>query len=96
MSICKGSCIETGFVCMDFGVRLVSEAMGGAVKMEKLHEFPWVLHLSELKFQLQSNVVPIGLIRRGIYCHRALLFKVSLYIQHYELFCLCTNPFKML
>ncbi|XP_068565873.1 armadillo repeat-containing protein 3 isoform X1 [Cebidichthys violaceus] len=55
--------------------RLVSEAMGGAVEMEKLHEFPWVLHLSELKIQLQSNVVPIGLISRGIYCHRALLFK---------------------
>ncbi|XP_029955924.1 armadillo repeat-containing protein 3 [Salarias fasciatus] len=55
--------------------RLVSEAMGGAVEMEKLHEFPWMLHLSELKFQLQSNVVPIGLISRGIYCHRALLFK---------------------
>ncbi|XP_070784492.1 armadillo repeat-containing protein 3 [Enoplosus armatus] len=55
--------------------RLVSGAMGGAVEMEKLHEFPWVLHLSELKFQLQSNVVPIGLISRGIYCHRALLFK---------------------
>uniref|UniRef100_A0A672GU84 EDR1/CTR1/ARMC3-like peptidase-like domain-containing protein n=1 Tax=Salarias fasciatus TaxID=181472 RepID=A0A672GU84_SALFA len=55
--------------------QLVSEAMGGAVEMEKLHEFPWMLHLSELKFQLQSNVVPIGLISRGIYCHRALLFK---------------------
>ncbi|XP_073344887.1 armadillo repeat-containing protein 3 [Pagrus major] len=55
--------------------RLVSEAMGGAVEMEKLHEFPWVLHLSELKFQFQSNVVPIGMISRGIYCHRALLFK---------------------
>lgn len=67
----------TGFLCLNFGVRLVSEAMGGAVEMEKLHEFPWVLHLSELKFQLQSNVVPIGLIRNGIYCHRALLFKVS-------------------
>ncbi|XP_056290596.1 armadillo repeat-containing protein 3 isoform X2 [Pseudoliparis swirei] len=55
--------------------RLVNEAMGGAVEMEKLHKFPWVLHLSELKFQLQSNVVPIGLINRGIYCHRAVLFK---------------------
>ncbi|XP_038582320.1 armadillo repeat-containing protein 3 isoform X1 [Micropterus salmoides] len=55
--------------------RLVSEAMGGAVEAKKLHEFPWVLHLSELKFQLQSNVVPIGLISKGIYCHRALLFK---------------------
>ncbi|XP_047424669.1 armadillo repeat-containing protein 3 [Mugil cephalus] len=55
--------------------RLVSEAMGGAVEMEKMHEFPWMLHLSELKFQLQSNVVPIGLIQKGIYCHRALLYK---------------------
>ncbi|XP_077951956.1 armadillo repeat-containing protein 3 isoform X4 [Gasterosteus aculeatus] len=55
--------------------RLVSEAMGGAVEMEKLHKVPWLLHLSELKFLLQSNVIPIGLINRGIYCHRALLFK---------------------
>ncbi|XP_034428672.1 armadillo repeat-containing protein 3 isoform X2 [Hippoglossus hippoglossus] len=55
--------------------RMVSEAMGGAVEMEKLHAFPWVLHLSELKFTLQSNVIPIGLITRGIYRHRALLFK---------------------
>ncbi|XP_037612299.1 armadillo repeat-containing protein 3 isoform X2 [Sebastes umbrosus] len=55
--------------------RLVSEAMGGAVEMEKLHEFSWVLHLSELEFHLQCNVVPIGLISRGIFCHRALLFK---------------------
>ncbi|XP_022622004.1 armadillo repeat-containing protein 3 [Seriola dumerili] len=55
--------------------RLVSEAMGGAVEKEKLHKFSWVLHLSELKFQLQSNVIPMGLIRRGIYSHRALLFK---------------------
>lgn len=63
---------------MGLCVRMVSEAMGGAVEMEKLHEFPWVLHLSELKFQLQSNVIPIGMITRGIYCHRALLFKVRL------------------
>ncbi|XP_037549782.1 armadillo repeat-containing protein 3 [Nematolebias whitei] len=55
--------------------RLVSEAMGGAVVVEKLHEFPWVLHLSELKFQLKSNVIPIGLIDKGVFCHRALLFK---------------------
>ncbi|XP_074549602.1 armadillo repeat-containing protein 3 isoform X2 [Halichoeres trimaculatus] len=55
--------------------RLVSSAMGGAVKMEKLHEFPWVLHISKLKFKFQSNVVPLGFIRKGIYCHRALLFK---------------------
>ncbi|XP_063340038.1 armadillo repeat-containing protein 3 [Pelmatolapia mariae] len=55
--------------------RLVSEAMGGAVEMEKMHEFSWILHLSELKIQLQSNVIPIGFIKKGIYYHRALLFK---------------------
>lgn len=55
--------------------RVVSQAMGGAVEMEKMHTFEWTLHLSELKCQLQSNVVPIGMINRGIYCHRALLFK---------------------
>ena len=84
------------FLCMDLGVRLVSEAMGGAVEMERLHEFPWVLHLSELKFQLQANVVPIGLISKGIYGHRALLFKVpryhtasSIIIIHF----ICKAPF---
>uniref|UniRef100_A0AAX7SMR6 EDR1/CTR1/ARMC3-like peptidase-like domain-containing protein n=1 Tax=Astatotilapia calliptera TaxID=8154 RepID=A0AAX7SMR6_ASTCA len=55
--------------------RLVSEAMGGAVEKEKMHEFSWILHLSELKIQLQSNVIPIGFIKKGIYYHRALLFK---------------------
>ncbi|XP_047205192.1 armadillo repeat-containing protein 3 isoform X2 [Girardinichthys multiradiatus] len=55
--------------------RLVSEAMGGAVAIETLHQFQWVLHHSELRFQLKSNVIPIGLISKGIYCHRALLFK---------------------
>lgn len=58
--------------------RLVSDAMGGAVKRDNLHGFLWVLHLCELKMELKSNVVPIGLIKRGLYCHRALLFKVSL------------------
>lgn len=58
-------------------LRQVSEAMGGAVEAAKLHEFPWELHLSELRFHLQSNVVPIGMIHKGIYCHRALLFKVT-------------------
>ena len=75
---------------MDLAGRLVSEAMGGAVERDKLYQFPWVLHFSELKFRLQSNVIPIGLIRRGTYCHRALLFKVSLGV----LFPFCINPFN--
>ncbi|VCW79236.1 unnamed protein product [Gulo gulo] len=55
--------------------KYVAEKMGGKVSKEKLHDFSWELHISELKFQLKSNVVPIGLIKQGIFYHRALLFK---------------------
>ncbi|KAG7259910.1 hypothetical protein CRUP_017477 [Coryphaenoides rupestris] len=55
--------------------RLVSEAMGGPVEVERLHGFHWELHLGELKFRRRSNLVPVGSVRKGIYCHRALLFK---------------------
>ncbi|KAM7156378.1 armadillo repeat-containing protein 3-like isoform 1-T1 [Molossus nigricans] len=53
----------------------VAEKMGGRIPKEKLQNFSWQLHISELKFQLKSNVVPIGLIKKGIFYHRALLFK---------------------
>ncbi|XP_058537687.1 armadillo repeat-containing protein 3 isoform X2 [Neofelis nebulosa] len=55
--------------------RYVAEKMGGKMSKEKLHHFSWELHISELKFQLKSNVVPIGQIKKGIFYHRALLFK---------------------
>ncbi|KAK7123837.1 hypothetical protein R3I93_022066 [Phoxinus phoxinus] len=55
---------------------LVCEAMGGQVEPEKLHDFLWELHISELKFESCSNVVLIGKIKKGTYFHRALLFKV--------------------
>ncbi|XP_059951434.1 armadillo repeat-containing protein 3 isoform X2 [Mesoplodon densirostris] len=55
--------------------KYVAEKMGGKIPKEKLHDFSWELHISELKFQLKSNVVPIGLIKKGIFYHRALLFK---------------------
>ncbi|XP_027451501.1 armadillo repeat-containing protein 3 isoform X5 [Zalophus californianus] len=55
--------------------KYVAEKMGGKVSKEKLHDFSWELHISELKFQLKSNVIPIGLIKKGIFYHRALLFK---------------------
>ncbi|XP_077752938.1 armadillo repeat-containing protein 3 isoform X3 [Canis aureus] len=55
--------------------KYVAEKMGGKVSKEKLHDFGWELHISELKFQLKSNVVPIGQIKKGIFYHRALLFK---------------------
>uniref|UniRef100_W5N1R4 Armadillo repeat containing 3 n=1 Tax=Lepisosteus oculatus TaxID=7918 RepID=W5N1R4_LEPOC len=55
--------------------KLVADAMGGDVERDKLHEFSWELHLSELKYELKSNIVPIGKIKKGIFYHRALLFK---------------------
>ncbi|MBN3313662.1 ARMC3 protein, partial [Atractosteus spatula] len=58
--------------------KLVADAMGGDVERDKLHEFSWELHLSELKYELKSNIVPIGKIKKGIFYHRALLFKVAL------------------
>uniref|UniRef100_A0A8C4RAI5 EDR1/CTR1/ARMC3-like peptidase-like domain-containing protein n=1 Tax=Eptatretus burgeri TaxID=7764 RepID=A0A8C4RAI5_EPTBU len=54
--------------------RFVSNKMGGAVT--RLNEFSWELHCSKLKEELNSNVIPIGKIQKGIYYHRALLFKV--------------------
>ncbi|XP_072544871.1 armadillo repeat-containing protein 3 isoform X2 [Salminus brasiliensis] len=45
--------------------KLVCDAMGGPVDLEKLHDFPWELHVSELKFELQSNIIPIGMIKKG-------------------------------
>ncbi|KAG2458058.1 ARMC3 protein, partial [Polypterus senegalus] len=53
----------------------VAETMGGGVERRKLHNFYWELHLSELKYELKSNVIPIGKIKKGFFCHRALLFK---------------------
>ncbi|XP_016080178.1 PREDICTED: armadillo repeat-containing protein 3 [Miniopterus natalensis] len=55
--------------------KYVAEKMGGKIPKEKLQDFSWELHISELKFQLKSNVVPIGQIKKGIFYHRALLFK---------------------
>ncbi|XP_041923344.1 armadillo repeat-containing protein 3 [Alosa sapidissima] len=55
---------------------LVSNAMGGALSAEQQHDFLWELHLSELKHEEQSNIIPIGKIKKGTYIHRALLYKV--------------------
>ncbi|XP_024899247.1 armadillo repeat-containing protein 3 [Pteropus alecto] len=55
--------------------KYVAEKMGGTIPKDKLQDFSWELHISELKFQLKSNVIPIGHIKKGIFYHRALLFK---------------------
>lgn len=56
--------------------RFVADKMGGAIERDKLHDFSWELHISEIKFELKSNIVPIGKVKKGTFYHRALLFKV--------------------
>ena len=57
--------------------RFVADKMGGAIEKGQLTNFSWELPIGQIKFELQSNVVPIGRIKNGIHIHRALLFKVS-------------------
>ncbi|CAM9232547.1 unnamed protein product [Bubo scandiacus] len=56
--------------------QFVSDKMGGPVERDKLHDFSWELHISEIEFELKCNVVPIGKVKKGTFYHRALLFKV--------------------
>lgn len=53
----------------------VADKMGGTIDRGQLSNFSWELPLSQLKFDLQSNVIPIGKVKQGIHYHRALLFK---------------------
>ncbi|KFW71775.1 Armadillo repeat-containing protein 3, partial [Pygoscelis adeliae] len=56
--------------------QFVADKMGGPIERDKLHDFSWELHISEIEFELKCNVVPIGKIKKGTFYHRALLFKV--------------------
>ena len=58
--------------------RFVAEKLGGPIDRGQLMNFSWELQISQLKFDIKSNVVPIGMIKFGIHYHRALLFKVSM------------------
>ncbi|XP_017672729.1 PREDICTED: armadillo repeat-containing protein 3 [Lepidothrix coronata] len=56
--------------------QFVADRMGGSIERDKLHDFSWELHISEIEFELKCNIVPIGKIKKGTFYHRALLFKV--------------------
>ncbi|KFP83721.1 Armadillo repeat-containing protein 3 [Apaloderma vittatum] len=56
--------------------QFVADKMGGPTERNKLHDFSWELHISEIEFELKCNVVPIGKVKKGTFYHRALLFKV--------------------
>jgi len=51
------------------------------VTSQELASTDWDGHISQLKQTVNSNVLPLGLIKTGFFCHRALLFKVR--------FCTC-------
>ncbi|KAK0062177.1 armadillo repeat-containing protein 3-like isoform X7 [Biomphalaria pfeifferi] len=53
----------------------VSLKMGGRIPRGEVANFSWELPLNQLRFQLKSNVIPIGRIKAGIHIHRALLYK---------------------
>ncbi|XP_067051365.1 armadillo repeat-containing protein 3-like isoform X1 [Acropora muricata] len=55
--------------------KFVGDKMGGPVDRESLSTFSYELPISQLKVELNSNIIPIGKIQTGIFYHRALLFK---------------------
>ena len=55
--------------------QVVSRSMGGRVEPNLVSDFSYKFHISEVKVKLNSNVIPIGLIKQGTFYHRALLFK---------------------
>lgn len=57
--------------------------MGGPIERGQLSNFGWELPLSQIKFELKNNVIPLGKIKCGIHVHRALLFKVSFNFIYY-------------
>ncbi len=56
--------------------RFVSDKLGGIVSRDEINNLGYELLINETKYDLRSNIVPLGKIRLGTYYHRALLFKV--------------------
>ncbi|CAF0799893.1 unnamed protein product [Brachionus calyciflorus] len=56
--------------------RFVSDKMGGSMNRDDIANMGYELLINETKYELKSNIIPIGRIRLGTFYHRALLFKV--------------------
>ena len=55
---------------------IVSNALGGLITKSEIVEFGYEMAIVELKRSQNSNVVPLGKIKKGLYRERALLFKI--------------------
>ena len=49
--------------------------MGGEIEQSAVTSFSYEHSIGKIKYELKSNVVPIGRVSTGIFYHRALLFK---------------------
>ena len=55
---------------------IVSDALGGLITKSEIVEFGYEMAIVELKRSQNSNVIPLGKIKKGLYRERALLFKI--------------------
>ena len=51
--------------------------MGGPIGRDEIIKLGYELAINETKYELKSNIIPIGKITLGTFYHRALLFKVQ-------------------
>ena len=56
--------------------RFVAEKLGGPVDREELAAFSWELPLAMIRKEINANIIPLGLLKKGTFFHRALLYKV--------------------
>ena len=54
----------------------VCDKMGGPIGRDDIVNLGHELAINETKYELKSNIIPIGKVTLGTYYHRALLFKV--------------------
>lgn len=55
---------------------VVSDTMGGPICKNRLSESGYEMEIVEIKRARNSNIIPVGLIKKGLYRERALLFKL--------------------
>jgi hypothetical protein len=58
--------------------QFVADRMGGPVGRDEIVNLGYELAINEIKYELKTNIIPLGKIYLGTYYHRALLFKVKL------------------
>lgn len=54
----------------------VSEFYGGVISKPQLYEFGYEMEIIELKRMQNTNVIPLGMIKKGLFRERALTFKI--------------------